>query len=123
MKKVIFWSSLLLIVLSVLGPMLLYGLGCRQKDGEAVGQVKKVAHETPFLFPEFNSVDISMGILRNGVGSMSTQDIWFTVTDDKMEKTLKDAAESGKLVKIKYDVKRVTFYTYDHWITAVEILE
>lgn len=99
------------------------GCGNSSKDNEVIGQVKKVTNETPLIFPNFLAADLSLGVMRGGVGSMSAQDIWFYVEDKDVEKVLKTAAESGALVKVKYDVRRITLYVPDHWATAAEIVK
>jgi hypothetical protein len=106
----------------MLTTLFLAGCGNVQKDSEAVGQVKKVTNTTPIICFDYQAVDISMGVMRNGVGSMSTQDIWFYIPDKSLAKTLRSAAESGKLVKITYDVRRWAPCSEDHWITSVEVL-
>lgn len=64
-------------------PLALGGcLGHTSRDNEAVGQVKRVHNNTPLLCPDYKDVDISLGVMRNGVGSMSTQDKWFFIQDD-----------------------------------------
>src|SRR5208337_1279849 len=92
------------IILTVL--LVLAGCGYSHKDGELIGQPKKVIHATPLICPDYIEADISLGVLRNGVGSMSTQDVWIVI-DSQQEKFLKSRVESGKLVKIRYDEWRV----------------
>jgi hypothetical protein len=83
--------------------------GCySQRDSELIGQVKTVAPVTPLVCPDHVAVDISLGILRNGVGSMSTQDVWMRILNHDDVAKLKRAAESGELVKIRFDERRVT---------------
>jgi hypothetical protein len=109
----------------MLTTLFLAGCGNVEIDAEAVGQVKKVTNATPVLCLDYQAVDISMGVMRNGVGSMSTQDIWFYIPDipgKNLAKTLRSAAESGKLVKVTYDVRRWAPCSEDHWITSVEVL-
>ena len=78
-------------------------------DSELIGQVKKVQRHTPILCSGYVAADISLGVLRRGVGSMSTQDVWVTVTEEAHRQLLVTAAESGALVKIRYDERRFTF--------------
>lgn len=102
--------------------LLLGGCGYSSADNELTGQVKKIAHRTPLLCFDRFDADISLGIMRNGVGSMSTQDMWMTVPDAKNVDLLKSAADSGKLVKIRYDVYRLTFCINDAVVRSVEVL-
>lgn len=101
----------------------LSGCGYSSKQNEAIGQVKKVVSNTPIVCPDFIDVDISLGVMVNGVGSMSHEDVWFYVEKESDIAILKQANETGKLVKIVYDVKRVTFCVSDHFIKHVEILK
>ena len=97
--------------------------GYTQRDGELVGQVKKVAHATPLICPDYIEADISLGVLRAGVGSMSTQDVWLVIPDKAMEKIFREANESGALVKVRYDEYRVAICSSVHWATSVEIIK
>jgi hypothetical protein len=64
-----------------------------------------------------------MGVMRDGVGSMSSEDVWVYVPDKENFDLLKKANETGALVKVTYDVKRLTFCVEDHIVTKVEILK
>ncbi len=97
--------------------------GYSSRDSEAIGQIKKIAHQTPIICPNRYDFDLSLGVMRGGVGSMSSQDIWFTVDDPSMLATIKAANESGAIVKLVYDVARVTFCTEDHLVSKVEIVK
>ena len=94
--------------------------GYSSRDSELIGQVKKVVRNTPIICSEYEDADISLGVLRNGVGSMSTQDIWMYVPNREDLAKLKKAAETGALVKIKYDVYRMTFCVDEHVVRSVE---
>lgn len=89
------------------------------KDSELIGQVKKVINNTPIVCPDYVDADISLGILRNGVGSMSSEDVWVYVPEKNHQDILKQAAESGALVKITYNTRRFTFCMPSKIITAV----
>jgi hypothetical protein len=97
--------------------------GYSSLDSEMMGQVKKVDHSNPIICPAYYRVDISLGILRNGVGSMSTQDVWVTVDDKSHLDVLKAAAASGDLVKVTYDERRVVLCTEEKIVTKVEIVK
>lgn len=101
----------------------LTGCGYSARDVEVVGQVKRVVHATPMICDDYNVVDLSLGVMRNGTGSMSTQDIWLTVPDQDTLNVLKNANETGKLVKMTYDAKRITFCTEQRFVTKAEILK
>lgn len=96
------------------------GCGFSSRENEVVGQVKRVVKRTPLICNDRTDVDMSMGVMRNGTGSMSKEDIWLTVADPNVEKALKGFAESGVPVKITYDVQRVTFCWEDHILRSVQ---
>ena len=96
--------------------------GYTSKDNELIGQAKKVRHETPIICPDYANVDISLGVMRNGVGSMSTQDKWLLVRSESDLAKLKKAVEDGSIVKIKYDEYRVAICTPNEFVTSVEIV-
>ncbi|MDE2103487.1 MAG: hypothetical protein KGL39_39970 [Patescibacteria group bacterium] len=103
-------------------PLLLGGcLGNTAVDNDLTGQVKKVQHITPILLPDYNRADISLGVLRNGVGSMSTEDVWLYVPSADDYKILQKAADTGALVKITYNVARFRFYVPEYYVTHVQI--
>lgn len=106
----------------VLVLLLATACGYSSKDNEMIGQVKKVMKNTPLICPDYKDADISLGVIRNGVGSMSSQDIWVYVPDDLNFKILTEANQTGKLVKIKYDIKRLQFCVGDHQVTSVELV-
>ena len=97
--------------------------GYTQRDGEMIGQVKKIVRATPLICPEYLAADVSLGVLRGGVGSMSTQDMWLVV-EKAQEPLFRAASENGKIVKIHYDVTRFggRFFvcTPDHFATSIE---
>lgn len=98
-------------------------LGDTSKDNELTGQVKKVQHHTPLILPNYNAADVSLGVVRNGVGSMSGQDLWLYVPNAADYETLSKAAESGAIVKLKYNVARCRFYVQKEEVTHVEIVQ
>lgn len=94
--------------------------GLSSKDNVAVGQVKTVHKETPLICKNYCSVDLSLGTMRNGVGSMSTQDRWFIVKYEGSCEKLRAAQESGQLVKVVYNEARETWCAPDAQIVSVE---
>jgi hypothetical protein len=118
MKKLI----LVLLIISISGCW-----GYLAKDNELIGQVKKVEKNTPLICPDYVSADITLGVMKNGTGSLSKEDVWVVVADKDQEKILRQANETGQLVKIKYDQKRCGgnyfFCTYDMFVREVEIIK
>ncbi len=102
---------------------LLSACGYSSKGNEMIGQVKKVKQNTPLVCPDYTDVDISLGVLRGGIGSMSTQDVWAVITDKDQIAIFKQAAESGQLVKVQYDQKRIAICTDDIFVNKVELVK
>lgn len=106
----------------LIGLMLLSSCGYKSRNNELVGQAKKVVNQTPLICPDRSDADISLGVMRNGVGSMSTQDVWLTIANETDRTLLTEAAAKGLLVKVSYNVARVTFCSEDHIVTRVELV-
>lgn len=105
-------------------PLCLGGcLGYTGRDGEATGQAKKVTLVTNLLCPDYYAIDISLGVMRNGVGSMSNQDMWLTVRDVVDIQKMKAAAANGSIVRIKYDSVRMPVCVEAYESTGFEIVE
>ena len=112
MKKIIVIASVLVLT----------ACGYSAKDIETIGQIKKVVLNTPLVCPDFYDVDVSLGIMRNGTGSMSIQDIWIVVNKSDLA-LLKKANESGDLVKFTYDNQRFPICTGGKFATKVEVTQ
>lgn len=107
-------KKIALVALLALG-----GCGYTAVDNELIGQVKKVTHQTPLVCPDYKAVDISLGVIRGGVGSVSTEDLWLRVLNESDLSLLKAASESGRIVKARYDVRRVVVCYPHHNLTRV----
>lgn len=102
MKKLI---ALAVVSMSLLSGCTLFGFS--SKENEATVQPKKIVNHTPIVCPEFKALDASMGIMVNGVGSMSKEDLEVVLTSKEQKDTIEAAISSGKLLKIKYSTGRV----------------
>lgn len=103
--------------------LLLTGCGYSVRDAQVIGQVKRVENNIPLLCDKYTDVDLSLGVMINGVGSMSSEDKWFYILNPLHEQLLIKAASSGKLVKITYDRKRWTWCVEPDWVTNVELVK
>lgn len=124
--KNIRWLSevvITLLVICILSAFTFAATGCGRSitNGELIGQVKKVQPHTPIICPEYVTADVSMGVMNNGVGSMSTHDIQVVVPNE-FEKAFTEASESGKIVKIHYDTWRFAPCSEYEWATSVAYL-
>jgi hypothetical protein len=93
--------------------------GYSSSGNELEGQVKKVIRRTPIICPDYYEADVSLGVLRNGVGSLSKEDVTLYVERPDSVETLKAAARTGAIVSVRYDVKRVTLCVPEHFLTSV----
>lgn len=109
----------ILFALSAL-PLLAGCFGFSSVDNELIGQVKFVKNITPLILPGYFMADISLGVMRNGAGSMSRDDKELFTFDDALQNKLKRAAETGEIVKLRYRQHRVVAYGPDYEVTAVE---
>ena len=107
----------------LLAAFCLIGCGYSSVDNELIGQPKKIFHQTPLICPNRSDVDISLGVMRDGVGSMSSQDMFLTVNNPNDLKTLESAIADGKLVKIKYNDYRFTWCQLSENVTSVTVVE
>jgi|ERR1043166_1822127 hypothetical protein len=112
-----------LLILVFLFLLCVIGCGTSASSNELIGQVKKVVRKTPIICPDYDEVDISLGVMRNGVGSLSREDVALFVADAKSVSVLRGAAENGRLVKATYDVQRVGICRPDHWLTSAELID
>lgn len=104
---------------------LLFCLSCgySDKDVTASGQVKAVSHKTPIVCPERDVVDISLGVMKNGVGSMSTHDMYLVVYDPAALATLKEAAKKSSIVDFTYNDARFRWCNETEELTSVKFSE
>lgn len=96
--------------------------GHESVDNKLTGQAKKVHHNTPLICPDYYSADISLGVMRNGVGSMSTQDVEVVISAADLP-TFEKAALDGSVVDLEYNVKRLKICTTGHIATNVKIVQ
>lgn len=91
------------------------------RDGELIGQAKKLTLVTPFwssFCSPYYALDVSLGVLQNGVGSISQQDVVLTVRDTDDLTAMKAAVETGAVVKVHYDTRRLAACTEDYLATG-----
>ena len=100
--------------------ILVAACGNSSTGNESVGQVKKVVNKTPIICPDYVEVDLSLGVMRNGVGSLSKEDVVLAVDpgDKATVDAMKKAAEDGSIVKLGYDVHRISPCWPDHRLTS-----
>lgn len=90
-------------------------------DSELTGQIKKVIKRTPLVCPDYVEADISLGVMRNGVGSMSHEDMQLRVMNVADIPALEKAARDGSIVRAVYDTHRVAICYPREELTAVTV--
>jgi hypothetical protein len=93
------------------------------RDGEVIGQAKRLTMVTPFwssFCQPYYELDLSLGVLQNGVGSISKQDMIFTVLNTEDLPKMKAAVEAGSIIKVKYDTRRLAACTATYLATGLE---
>lgn len=103
--------------------VLLAGCGYSSVDGELVGQAKKLTHVTPLICGDYESLDVSLGVMSGGTGSMSTQDVWLTVRDPQDLAAMQAAVASAAIVRIRYSERRWAVCTDDYVMDHIEIVK
>lgn len=108
------------ILMTILIGLLALTLACGKSsvDGEMIGQVKKVSSETPLICPNYKVADVSLGIMQNGTGSLSKEDVWIVVPDHLVYK-FREANEKNLIVKVRYDVERIAPCSEHYWATGI----
>ena len=94
----------------------------KEVDNQAVGQVQTVKNVTPILCPDYKEVDLSLGVMKNGVGSFSKKDMTFYVTNNESIATAQSAQASGRLVRVTYNTPRIVICKAPYTATKIETL-
>lgn len=112
------------LMLLFLAASVIFGLNTfNAKDGELIGQAKKIITATPIVCPNYEALDVSLGVMQNGTGSMSTHDVWLTIKDVEDLKKMKEAVEKASIIKVHYDSRRIAICTEDLIATGFEVVQ
>jgi hypothetical protein len=102
--------------------LLLVSCGMSEVGTQGVAQIKRVHNVTPLICSNHLVLDASLGVMVNGVGSMSTDDI-LVEADANQAQELNNAAKAGKLVKITYDTRRFTWCVPEKLLKNIEVIQ
>jgi hypothetical protein len=93
------------------------------RDGEVVGQAKSITRVTPFwsVCAPYYMLDVSVGVMVNGVGSLSTHDVGFTVADTWDVPAMLEAVQHAKIIRVRYDTRRLAACTEDNIATGFDV--
>ncbi len=103
--------------------LFLIGCGYSHRNNDLIGQPKSVESTTPIVCPDQHILHLSLGVMRHGVGSMSTEDIMINIPDERLVPVLKSAVESGKLINARTNEKRMTWCNEPKELVSFEIID
>ena len=92
-------------------------------DIVSVGQVKTVMNMTPMACNKFVDMSLSLGVMRNGAGSVSTEDVWMNLNTIEQIEIARRSQENGNLVRVTYDYFRFAPCRNSRNVKKIEILE
>ena len=111
------------VFISIVSVSILSACGNNSINNDLAGQVKRVGSATPLVCGDYTYADVSTGIMRNGVGSMSSEDVLVQLENPADAELLKKAQLEGKLVHIIYDKRRIAICGQYRRATKVELLK
>lgn len=91
---VVAFGVAVLILVPLLAISTGFGIG---SEGELVGQIKEVRKVNPVICPRHATAEISLGHIKDGTGSYSTEDKLIQIPDDRVEE-FKRYAVTGEIV-------------------------
>jgi outer membrane lipopolysaccharide assembly protein LptE/RlpB len=103
--------------------VLLTACGYSHRDNDLVGQPKSVESTTPLICPDQHVLHLSLGVMRHGVGSMSTEDIQINIPDARLVPVLQSVVESGKLINARTNEARFRWCNEEKELVSFEIME
>lgn len=110
-------------IASLLALMLLAGCGYSHVGNDVVGQPKSIESTTPLLCPDQDVLHLSLGVMRHGVGSMSTEDIRINIPDHHLATALQSVVESGGLINARTNEARFRWCNEEKELVSFEIIE
>lgn len=99
------------------------GCGYSHVDNEVIGQPKAVESTTPLLCPNQHILHLSLGVMRHGVGSMSTEDIRINVPDGRLVAGLDKAVRTGKIISAVTNEARIRWCNEPKELVSFKVLE
>lgn len=102
---------------------LLAGCGYSHLGNDFIGQPKAIESTTPLFCPDQHVLHLSLGVMRHGVGSMSTEDIRINIPDDNLVPVLQGVVKAGKLINAETNEARFRWCNEEKELVAFEIIE
>lgn len=103
--------------------LMLASCGYSQVNNELIGQPKSIESTTPLICPNQNILHLSLGVMRHGVGSMSTEDVLISIPDDNLALRLQPVVKAGKLINAQTNEARFRWCNEMQELVAFEIVE
>jgi hypothetical protein len=103
--------------------LMLASCGYSHVNNELIGQPKSIEATTPIFCPNQNILHLSLGVMRNGVGSMSTEDVRISIPDDNLAIRLQPVVKAGKLINAQTNEARFRWCNEEKELVAFEIVE
>lgn len=110
-------------LICLLALTLLAACGYSHRNNELIGQPKAIEATTPLVCPNQNILHLSLGVMRHGVGSMSTQDILISIPDDNLALRLQPVVKAGKLINAQTNEARFRWCNEEKELVDFEIVE
>lgn len=103
--------------------LLLSGCGYSHQGNEVVGQPKSVETTTPLICPDQHILHLSLGVMRHGVGSMSTQDILIHIPTDMLAGQLEAVVREGKLINAETNEARFRWCNEEKELVSFKVID
>lgn len=97
--------------------------GYSHQGNEVVGQPKSVETTTPLICPAQHILDLSLGVMRHGVGSMSTEDVLINIPDDASASRLEAVVREGKLISAQTNEARVRWCNEEKELVSFKVID
>lgn len=97
--------------------------GWSETEVTGAGQIKQVSKRSPSLFcPDYYMIDVSLGIMRNGSGSVSKEDINIFI-EEKDVAELRSAAANSSIIEFTYNTRRFSNCVVNKRMTSFKVKE
>lgn len=91
--------------------LLLSSCGNSATDIELTGQLKAAGVATNLICPDYFYLDMSMGVIKDGTGSVSKDDIFVTLYGRQEYKKYQELAKVGAIITVHANMRRAAFCT------------
>ena len=97
----------LVIATALLAALTVSSCGYRSLESNELGQAKTVIKTNNLVCPDYYVLHVSLGVMKNGTGSMSNQDTDYSVDPTRVDiEKLRLAVRNGSLIETKFNTRR-----------------